>query len=97
MCTWGKAKRDKSILSSERMLHKDYYCKSSVEKNSGRGSQWAWPLDELIGGQPPVVKYNSDFDSGFDFDFDQFSSVESNPVKRRLGGWCEMAASLGPS
>jgi hypothetical protein len=25
------------------------------------------------------------------------SSVESQPVKRRLGGWCEMAASLGPS
>jgi hypothetical protein len=30
----------------------------------------------------------------------QFScqlSVESLPVKRRLGGWCEMTASLGPS
>jgi hypothetical protein len=27
----------------------------------------------------------------------QCSSVESQPVKRRLGGWCEMAASLGPS
>jgi hypothetical protein len=25
----------------------------------------------------------------------QFSSVESQPVKRRQGGWCEMAASLG--
>jgi hypothetical protein len=24
-------------------------------------------------------------------------SVESHPVKRRLGGLCEMAASLGPS
>jgi hypothetical protein len=24
-------------------------------------------------------------------------SVESQPVKRRLGGWCQMAASLGPS
>jgi hypothetical protein len=23
-----------------------------------------------------------------------FSSVESQPVKRRPGGWCEMAASL---
>jgi negative regulator of sigma E activity len=22
-------------------------------------------------------------------------SVESHPVKRRLGGWCEMVASLG--
>jgi hypothetical protein len=24
-------------------------------------------------------------------------SVESQPVKRRIGGWCEMTASLGPS
>jgi hypothetical protein len=28
---------------------------------------------------------------------DECSSVESQPVKRRLGGWCEMAAILGPS
>jgi hypothetical protein len=25
------------------------------------------------------------------------SSGGSQPVKRKLGGWCEMAASLGPS
>jgi hypothetical protein len=25
------------------------------------------------------------------------STVESNPVKRRQGGWCEMTGSLGPS
>jgi hypothetical protein len=24
-------------------------------------------------------------------------SIESQPVKRRLRGWCEIAASLGPS
>jgi hypothetical protein len=29
--------RDKPIFSSERMLHKDYYRKSSVEKISGLG------------------------------------------------------------
>jgi hypothetical protein len=44
------------IFSSERMLHKDYYHKSSVEKICGRGSQGAWRQDELIGGKPPVVK-----------------------------------------
>jgi hypothetical protein len=39
------------------MLHKDYYCKTSIEKkNSGRGSQEAWRQDELIGGKLPVVK-----------------------------------------
>jgi hypothetical protein len=48
--------RDKPIFSSERMLHKDYYRRSSVEKrNSGRGSQGACRQDELIGGKPPVV------------------------------------------
>jgi hypothetical protein len=30
-------------------------------------------------------------------DLMQCSSVGSQPVKRRLGGWCEMVASLGPS
>jgi hypothetical protein len=38
---WRKAKHihkeDKPIFSSERMLHKDYYRKSSVEKNL-----WSW-------------------------------------------------------
>jgi hypothetical protein len=34
--------RDKPILSSERMLHKDYYSKSSVgKKKSGLESQGA--------------------------------------------------------
>jgi hypothetical protein len=49
--------RDKPIFSSERMLHKDYYRKHSVEKKiSDRGPQGAWRQDELIGGKPPVVK-----------------------------------------
>jgi hypothetical protein len=50
--------RDKPIFSSERMLHKDYYRRSSAKKKkkSGRGSQGAWRQDELIGGKPPVVK-----------------------------------------
>jgi hypothetical protein len=33
--------RDKPIFSSERMLHKEYYRRSSVENKSGRGSQGA--------------------------------------------------------
>jgi hypothetical protein len=34
--------RGKPIFSSEKMLHKDYYRRSSVEKKkSGRGSQGA--------------------------------------------------------
>jgi hypothetical protein len=49
--------RDKPIFSSEGMLHKGYYRRSSVEKiNSGRESQGAWRQDKLIGGKPPVVK-----------------------------------------
>jgi hypothetical protein len=49
--------RDKLILSSERMLHKDYDLKGSVERRiSGRHPQGAWRQDELIGGKLPVVK-----------------------------------------
>jgi hypothetical protein len=47
--------RDKLIFSSERVSHKDYYRRSSVEKKSGRGFQGAWRQDELIGGKPPVL------------------------------------------
>jgi hypothetical protein len=43
-----------SLLSSERMLHKDY--DRQLQKNSGRESQGACHQDELIGGKPPVVK-----------------------------------------
>jgi hypothetical protein len=59
MYTWWKTKhihKRKPIFSSERMLHKDYYRKGSVEKISGRGSQEAWHKNELIGGTPSVVK-----------------------------------------
>jgi hypothetical protein len=49
--------RDKPILSSERMLHKDYESKSSYGKEiSGHEPQEALCQDELIGGKPPVVK-----------------------------------------
>jgi hypothetical protein len=49
--------RDKPILSSERMLHKDYGRKGSVaKKTSGRESQGACRQDELIGGKQPSVK-----------------------------------------
>jgi hypothetical protein len=49
--------REKPILSSERVLHKDNDRKVSVEKKvSGRESQGARRQDELIGGNPPVVK-----------------------------------------
>jgi hypothetical protein len=49
--------RDKPILLSERMLHKDYDRKGSVEKKiSARESQGACLQDELAGGKPPVVK-----------------------------------------
>jgi hypothetical protein len=44
------------ILSSERMLHKEYDRKCSVEKIAGCESQGAWGQDELIGGKPPVVR-----------------------------------------
>jgi hypothetical protein len=39
------------------MLHKDYGCKGSIEKAiSIRKYQGAWRQDNLIGGEPPVVK-----------------------------------------
>jgi hypothetical protein len=60
MYTWQKRRislRGKSILSSERTLHKDYDYKGSVvKKNSGREPQGSWRQHELIGGKPPAVK-----------------------------------------
>jgi hypothetical protein len=45
------------ILSSERMLYKDYDHRCSIEKKiSGRESQEARRQDELIRVIPPVVK-----------------------------------------
>jgi hypothetical protein len=38
------------------MLCTGHNRKSSVEKNTGRGSQGAWRQDELIFSKPPVVK-----------------------------------------
>jgi hypothetical protein len=37
------------------MLRKDYDHKGSVEI-SGRDSQRVWRQDEMVGGEPPVVK-----------------------------------------
>jgi hypothetical protein len=49
--------KDRPVLSSERMLHKDYDRKCSVEKEiTGRESPGVCRQDELIGGKPPVVK-----------------------------------------
>jgi hypothetical protein len=47
---------DKVILSSERMLHKDYDNRCLIEKNSGCESQGTCRQEELIGSKPPVVK-----------------------------------------
>jgi hypothetical protein len=44
------------ILSSERLLHKDYDRKGSIEKNAGRESREAWRQDQLIYRKTPVVK-----------------------------------------
>jgi hypothetical protein len=51
--------RDKPILSSERVLHKDYDCKGSVAKKKQRlvvSLKRLGAIDELLGGEPPVVK-----------------------------------------
>jgi hypothetical protein len=48
--------RDKPIISSERILHTDYYRKGSVEKMAGRWPEGALCEGELISGEPPVVK-----------------------------------------
>jgi hypothetical protein len=58
--------RDKPILWSQRMLHEDYDRKGSVEILSGRESQGARRQEEMIGGNLPVEKRNSDSD--FDSD-----------------------------
>jgi hypothetical protein len=48
---------DRPILSSERMLHKDYDRKCSVGKKiAGLEPQAACRQDELTGGKPPLVK-----------------------------------------
>jgi hypothetical protein len=49
--------RDKTILSSERMLHKDYDRKGSVKKKiCGPETQGSWHKDKLTGGKPKVLK-----------------------------------------
>jgi hypothetical protein len=51
---------DKSTLSSESMLHKDYDRKGSAGGGgggiSGREPQGAWRQDELLGDKPPTLK-----------------------------------------
>jgi hypothetical protein len=43
------------------MLYKDNDLKGSVAKKVAfRESQGAWRKDELIGGKPTIVKYDSD-------------------------------------
>jgi hypothetical protein len=57
--TWQRPSifiRDKPNFSSQRLLHKDYGRKGSVEKSLVRGSQGAWRQDEMIRCKPPVVK-----------------------------------------
>jgi hypothetical protein len=59
--TWRKAKpihKRQHIISSEGVLHKDCDSWGSVKKIvSCREPQGACSQDELIGGEPPVVKY----------------------------------------
>jgi hypothetical protein len=59
--TWQRRSlfvREKHILSSEGMIHKDYDNKGLFLKKKvpGRESQRDWRQDELIGDKPPVVK-----------------------------------------
>jgi hypothetical protein len=58
--TWQRRSlfiRDKPILTSERMFHKDYDRKRSVEiKIPGRESRGALRQDELVGGEQLIVK-----------------------------------------
>jgi hypothetical protein len=46
----------KTILSSERILSKDYDRRCSNKKHSGREPQGAWRQDKLSGSKPRVVK-----------------------------------------
>jgi hypothetical protein len=45
---------DKPIFLSERMLHKDYDCKGSVENSLVVSLKGLGRQGELIGGKPPV-------------------------------------------
>jgi hypothetical protein len=47
---------DSPVLSLERMLHKEFNRKGSVQKITGRESQGAWRQDVLIGGKSPLLK-----------------------------------------
>jgi hypothetical protein len=48
---------DRSILSSERILHKNYNLSVQLQnKITGREAHEACRQDELIGGKPPVIK-----------------------------------------
>jgi hypothetical protein len=48
---------DRPILSSEKLLQKDYDRKVSVKRKiADHDSQGAWRQDELISGKPPAVK-----------------------------------------
>jgi hypothetical protein len=47
---------DRPILSSERMLHKEYESKYLLKKFAGRECHGVCRQDVLIGGKPPVVK-----------------------------------------
>jgi hypothetical protein len=59
--------RDNPILSSEKVLHKDYDRKGSVvqkkKKESGCELQGASLQDYLISGKPPVIKESSRVES----------------------------------
>jgi hypothetical protein len=48
--------RAKPIISSERILLKDYDRNGSVAKNSDREARGAWRQDEQIGAKPPAIK-----------------------------------------
>jgi hypothetical protein len=50
------AKDSRPNLSSEKILHKDYYRKCLVVKITDHESQGAWRQNELIGGKPPLMK-----------------------------------------
>jgi hypothetical protein len=58
LCWRGPAAviNDRLIISSKRMLYKDYESKCSAEKNASGESEGTCRQHELIGGEPPVVK-----------------------------------------
>jgi hypothetical protein len=82
------------VLSSERAAHKNQDCNCQTVINI-----WSWATDGAR-YQDLLTDWLTDWLTNWPsvaMTLTLTQLVESHPMKRRLGGWCEMATSLGVS